>query len=122
MEVVIEKEFIGGSILQGICANLRDKLCVWNHLLKILVANIKVIVESAILSGLGRKVVVKKLMKDTRDNEAKEEEEEARVREARLDLANAKIDDQKNDNGNHNGNSNHPDRSNSIRAKSVPAI
>ena len=104
---------------------MRDKLCVWNHLLKILVANIKVIVESAILSGLGRKVVVKKLMKDTRDNEAKEEEEEeeeARVREARLALANAKIDDQKNDNGNHNGNSNHPDRSNSIRAKSVPAI
>ena len=63
VEVVMDEEFIGGSTLQGSCANFRGKLCVWNHLLKISAADSQGIVESVIPTGSG-KVVVDKLMKD----------------------------------------------------------
>jgi len=63
VEVVMDEEFIGGSTLQGSCANFRGKLCVWNHLLKISAADSQGIVESVIPAGSG-KAVVDKLMKD----------------------------------------------------------
>lgn len=63
VEVVMDEEFIGGSTLQGSCANFRGKLCVWNHLLKISAADSQGIVESVIPAGSG-KAVVEKLMKD----------------------------------------------------------
>lgn len=37
VEVVMDEEFIGGTSLQGHCANFRGKLCLWSHLLKIAV-------------------------------------------------------------------------------------
>ena len=63
VEVVMDEEFIGGSTLQGSCANFRGKLCVWNHLLKISAADSQGIVDSVIPAGSG-KAVVDKLMKD----------------------------------------------------------
>lgn len=63
VEVVMDEEFIGGSTLQGTCANFRGKLCVWNHLLKISAADSQGIVDSVIPAGSGR-AVVDKLMKD----------------------------------------------------------
>lgn len=63
VEVVMDQEFIGGSTLQGTCANFRGKLCVWNHLLKISVADSQGIVDSVIPTGSG-KAVVARLMKD----------------------------------------------------------
>ena len=35
VEVVMDEEFIGGTSLQGHCANFRGKLCHWSNLLKI---------------------------------------------------------------------------------------
>jgi len=35
VEVVMDKEFMGGSNLQGACSNFRGKLCLWAHLLRI---------------------------------------------------------------------------------------
>lgn len=63
VEVVMDEEFIGGSTLQGTCANFRGKLCVWNHLLKISAADSQGIIDSVMPSGSG-KAVVDKLMKD----------------------------------------------------------
>lgn len=63
VEVVMDEEFIGGSTLQGTCANFRGKLCVWNHLLKISAADSQGIVDSVMPAGSG-KAVVDKLMKD----------------------------------------------------------
>jgi len=45
VEVVMDEEFIGGSTLQGSCANFRGKLCIWNHLLKVSAADSAKIVE-----------------------------------------------------------------------------
>eukprot|EP00592_Proboscia_alata_P001747 CAMPEP_0194376264 /NCGR_PEP_ID=MMETSP0174-20130528/24692_1 /TAXON_ID=216777 /ORGANISM="Proboscia alata, Strain PI-D3" /LENGTH=1518 /DNA_ID=CAMNT_0039156847 /DNA_START=16 /DNA_END=4572 /DNA_ORIENTATION=- len=45
VEVVMDEEFIGGSNLQGSCANFRGKLCVWFHLLKISAADSSDLVE-----------------------------------------------------------------------------
>jgi 5'-3' exoribonuclease 1 len=39
VEVVMDDEFIGGTSLQGHCANFRGKLCHWSHLLKIVTGN-----------------------------------------------------------------------------------
>mmetsp|Transcript_9545 Transcript_9545/g.21532 ORF Transcript_9545/g.21532 Transcript_9545/m.21532 type:complete len:1579 (+) Transcript_9545:123-4859(+) len=66
VEVVMDEEFIGGSTLQGTCANFRGKLCVWNHLLKISAADSKAVVDSIIPAGTG-KAVVDKLMKDVHE-------------------------------------------------------
>lgn len=63
VEVVMDEEFIGGSTLQGTCANFRGKLCVWNHLLKVSAADSKGIVDNVMPLGSG-KAVVDKLMKD----------------------------------------------------------
>ena len=63
VEVVMDEEFIGGSTLQGICANFRGKLCVWNHLLKISAADSQGIIDTVMPAGSG-KAVVDKLMKD----------------------------------------------------------
>jgi 5'-3' exoribonuclease 1 len=54
VEVVMDKEFIGGSTLQGMCANFRGKLVVWNHLLKISAANSRDIVDQMIPTGSGK--------------------------------------------------------------------
>mmetsp|Transcript_17244 Transcript_17244/g.32639 ORF Transcript_17244/g.32639 Transcript_17244/m.32639 type:complete len:1546 (-) Transcript_17244:1165-5802(-) len=54
VEVVMDKEFIGGSTLQGMCANFRGKLVVWNHLLKISAANSRDIVDQMIPNGAGK--------------------------------------------------------------------
>jgi 5''-3'' exonuclease len=48
VEVVMDKEFIGGSTLQGMCANFRGKLVVWNHLLKISAANSRDIIDKMV--------------------------------------------------------------------------
>jgi transcription elongation GreA/GreB family factor len=63
VEVVYDEEFIGGSTLQGTCANFRGKLCVWNHLLKISAADSKGIVDNVVPLGSG-KTVVDKLMSE----------------------------------------------------------
>lgn len=68
VEVVMDEEFIGGSTLQGTCANFRGKLCVWNHLLKISAADSKGIVENYLPEGTG-KAVLDKLMKDVEEVE-----------------------------------------------------
>jgi hypothetical protein len=63
VEVVMDEEFIGGSTLQGTCANFRGKLCVWNHLLKISAADSKGIVDNVLPSGAS-KAAVNQLMQD----------------------------------------------------------
>ena len=70
VEVVMDEEFIGGSTLQGTCANFRGKLCVWNHLLKISAADSAKIVENALPTGTG-KAIVDKLVKDIETEAAK---------------------------------------------------
>lgn len=57
VEVVMDKEFIGGSTLQGSCSNFRGKLCVWNHLLKVNASNSKEIVNQMIPKGSGKAVI-----------------------------------------------------------------
>ena len=57
VEVVMDKEFIGGSILQGACSNFRGKLCVWNHLLKVSASNSVEIVDQMIPAGAGKALV-----------------------------------------------------------------
>lgn len=54
VEIVMDTQFIGGSTLQGSCANFRGKLCVWNHLLKISASNSMDIVEQMIPAGSGK--------------------------------------------------------------------
>ncbi len=66
VEVVMDEEFIGGSTLQGTCANFRGKLCVWNHLLKISAADSKGIVDNMLPVGAG-KAVVNQLMQDIQE-------------------------------------------------------
>ncbi|KAL7542662.1 hypothetical protein ACHAXR_012108 [Thalassiosira sp. AJA248-18] len=68
VEVVMDEEFIGGSTLQGTCANFRGKLCVWNHLLKISAADSAKIVDQVVPAGTG-KAMVDKLRKDIQDAE-----------------------------------------------------
>ena len=63
VEVVMDEEFIGGSTLQGTCANFRGKLCVWNHLLKISAADSKGTVDNMLPAGSG-KAVLNQLMQD----------------------------------------------------------
>jgi len=60
VEVVMDEEFIGGSTLQGSCANFRGKLCVWNHLLKISAADSARSLDVP-QSSSGNKAVVEKL-------------------------------------------------------------
>ena len=59
VEVVMDKEFIGGSTLQGSCSNFRGKLCVWNHLLKVNASNSKDIVDQMIPTGSGKATIDK---------------------------------------------------------------
>jgi hypothetical protein len=68
VEVVLDKEFIGGSTLQGTCANFRGKLCVWNHLLKVSASNSMDIVEQMIPAGSG-KAAIKSMLGTTDDTE-----------------------------------------------------
>lgn len=39
VEVVMDEEFIGGTSLQGHCANFRGKLCLWSQLLRVEATN-----------------------------------------------------------------------------------
>jgi 5'-3' exoribonuclease 1 len=48
VEVVMDEEFIGGTSLQGHCANFRGKLCHWSHLLRISPDNSKGMVDKLI--------------------------------------------------------------------------
>ena len=63
VEVVMDEEFIGGSTLQGTCANFRGKLCVWNHLLKISAADTARSLDVP-QSSSGNKAVVDKLQRE----------------------------------------------------------
>ena len=63
VEVVMDEEFIGGSTLQGTCANFRGKLCVWNHLLKISAADSARALDVP-QSSSGNKAVVDKLQRE----------------------------------------------------------
>jgi len=68
VEVVMDKEFIGGATLQGTCGNFRGKLVVWNHLMKISASNSTEIVDQMIPSGSGQATVqsmLKASMKET---------------------------------------------------------
>jgi len=67
VEVVMDKEFIGGSTLQGACANFRGKLCVWNHLLKVSASNSMDVVEQMIPAGSG-KAAIEKILGVTKPN------------------------------------------------------
>lgn len=51
VEVLIDEEFIGGTSLQGHCANFRGKLCHWSHLLKIAPDNSKGLVDKLVPKG-----------------------------------------------------------------------
>eukprot|EP00569_Conticribra_weissflogii_P007667 CAMPEP_0171333012 /NCGR_PEP_ID=MMETSP0878-20121228/3752_1 /TAXON_ID=67004 /ORGANISM="Thalassiosira weissflogii, Strain CCMP1336" /LENGTH=1566 /DNA_ID=CAMNT_0011833895 /DNA_START=148 /DNA_END=4848 /DNA_ORIENTATION=+ len=73
VEVVMDEEFIGGSTLQGTCANFRGKLCVWNHLLKISASDSKGIIDNVMPSGSG-KAVIEKLMSDIKQDAADQKE------------------------------------------------
>jgi Exoribonuclease Xrn1 D1 domain/Xrn1 SH3-like domain len=48
VEVVMDEEFIGGTSLQGHCANFRGKLCHWSQLLKIAPDNSKGLVDKLV--------------------------------------------------------------------------
>jgi 5'-3' exoribonuclease 1 len=48
VEVLMDEEFIGGTSLQGHCANFRGKLCHWSHLLKITPENGKGLVDKLV--------------------------------------------------------------------------
>ena len=74
VEVVMDKEFIGGSTLQGACSNFRGKLCVWNHLLKINPSNSMEIVEQIIPTGSGKAAI------DNMLNERVQEESKAKAK------------------------------------------
>ncbi|KAL7553084.1 hypothetical protein ACHAWF_016346 [Thalassiosira exigua] len=69
VEVVMDEEFIGGSTLQGTCANFRGKLCVWNHLLKISAADSAKVVDDILPSGTGKAVVDKLMHEVTQQTE-----------------------------------------------------
>ena len=64
VEVVMDKEFIGGSTLQGTCGNFRGKLVLWNHLLKVSASNSMEIVDQMIPSGSGQ-AAIQTLLKST---------------------------------------------------------
>ena len=51
-EVIMDEEFISGSLLQGSCSNFCRKLCVWDHLLKITAVDSKDIVKKIIQSSM----------------------------------------------------------------------
>jgi len=68
VEVVMDREFIGGSTLQGSCSNFRGKLCVWNHLLKVNASNSKDVVDEVIPSGSGKETV-DKFLKSSSDSQ-----------------------------------------------------
>lgn len=51
VELVMDEEFIGGTSLQGHCANFRGKLCNWSHLLKIAPDNSKGLVDKLVPNG-----------------------------------------------------------------------
>ena len=57
VELVMDEEFIGGSTLQGSCANFRGKLCVWNHLLRICAADSKDVVDQLISTSSFKAVI-----------------------------------------------------------------
>ena len=57
VEVVMDEEFIGGTTLQGACANFRGKLCVWAHLLKLAPDNSKDFVDKMVPKGRGTAAV-----------------------------------------------------------------
>jgi 5'-3' exoribonuclease 1 len=48
VEVLMDEEFIGGTSLQGHCANFRGKLCLWPHLLKITADNTEALVDKLV--------------------------------------------------------------------------
>ncbi len=68
VEVVMDKEFIGGSSLQGSCAQFRGKLCVWNHLLKVTPSNSKDVIDQMIPVGSG-KAAIEKFVSVSQKNE-----------------------------------------------------
>ena len=76
VEVVMDKEFIGGSTLQGSCGNFRGKLVIWNHLLKVSASNSMEIVDQMIPAGTG-KASIQSLLKATEDPIEKKSEAEA---------------------------------------------
>ncbi len=76
VEVVMDEEFIGGSTLQGTCANFRGKLCVWNHLLKISAADSKGIVDNMVPVG-GGKAALNQLMQDIQGSDHVQETSDA---------------------------------------------
>ena len=76
VEVVMDKEFIGGSTLQGSCANFRGKLCVWNHLLKVNASNSTEIVDQMVPVGSG-KATINSILKDVSDIDDKKEPDAA---------------------------------------------
>lgn len=51
VELVMDEEFIGGTSLQGHCANFRGKLCHWSHLLMIAPGNSKGLVDKLVPQG-----------------------------------------------------------------------
>jgi len=52
VEVVMDEEFIGGTSLQGHCANFRGKLCLWSHLLRIAPDNSQGLVDKLVPKGV----------------------------------------------------------------------
>ena len=52
VEIVMDEEFIGGTSLQGHCANFRGKLCHWSNLLKIAPDNSQGLVDKLVPKGV----------------------------------------------------------------------
>lgn len=87
VEVVMDREFIGGSTLQGSCANFRGKLCVWNHLLKVNASNSTEIIDKMIPVGSGKATVNSMLKGVSEVNDSKVNEVEKNT-ESAVDVKN----------------------------------
>jgi len=79
VEVVMDTECIGGTNLQGSCANFRGKLCVWAHLLKIAPENSMALVDKLVPKGTGRAAVEKILATIERDTDVDKTPQDAHM-------------------------------------------
>ncbi len=87
VEVVMDKEFIGGSTLQGSCANFRGKLCVWNHLLKVNASNSTEIVDKMLPAGSG-KATINSMLEDVNKSHDSKDHKEQKKSETKVDVEN----------------------------------
>jgi len=97
VEVVMDKEFIGGSTLQGSCSNFRGKLCLWNHLLKVNASDSMDIVDQMIPVGSGKSAIDNILGVSKEDEVEKEDEKKKSAEKKEIKQSNKiALDENKN--------------------------